>query len=275
MYITNIDFKDFNPNMLFCVKGIRQTKECSHKHNHMEIAYIMSGKAIFNINNRSYEVEEGDIILINPEYEHYGMPVSVEKPSLEFFVGFSNFKFNNMEENTLFLNEYPIIKTTASSRKKFIDLIEDIMKENSSNQTGKDFMLKSYLTQFILLSIREKKQENTTFSETKKSTISKEIQSYFHEHFAEKISLEQIAKNLYLSPFYISKVFKEEIGETPINYLIKIRLENAKDLLLNQQNLSIKEISSIVGYEDAYHFSKSFKKYYGLSPAEYKKLHIS
>ncbi len=275
MHITDIDFKDFNPNMLFCVKGIRQTKECSHKHNHMEVAYIMSGKAIFNINGISYDVEEGDIVLINPEQAHYGMPVSVEKPSLEFFVGFSNFKFNNMIENTLFLNEYPIIKTTPSSRKKFLDLIDDIMEENSSNQTGKDFMLQSYLTQFILLSIREKQQENTTFSETKKSTISKEIQSYFHEHFAEKISLEQIAKNLYLSPFYISKVFKEEIGETPINYLIKIRLENAKDLLLNKKDLSIKEISSIVGYEDAYHFSKSFKKYYGLSPAEYKKLHIS
>lgn len=275
MYITNIDFSDFNPNMLFCVKGIRQSKECSHKHNHMEVAYIMSGKSIFNINGISYDVEEGDIVLINPEQYHYGVPMSIEKPSLEFFVGFSNFKIKNMIENTLFLNEYPIIKTTPSSRKKFLDLINDIMEENKLNQTGKDFMLQSYLTQFILLSIREKQQENTTVSENKKSTISKEIQTYFHEHFSEKISLEQIAKNLYLSPFYISKVFKEEIGETPINYLIKIRLENAKDLLLKKQDLSIKEISSIVGYDDAYHFSKSFKKYYGLSPAEYKKIHIS
>lgn len=274
MHITNIDFKDFNPNMLFCVKGIRQTKECSHKHNHMEIAYILSGKAIFNINNNSYEVEEGDIILINPEQEHYGMPVSIKKPSLEFFVGFSNFKFNNMIKNTLFLNEYPIIKTNTSSRKKFLNLIDAIMEENSLNQTGKDYMLQSYLKQFILLSIREKQQENIPISEPKKSTISKEIQTYFHEHFSEKISLEQIAKNLYLSPFYISKVFKEEMGETPINYLIKIRLETAKNLLINNQNLSIKEISSIVGYEDAYHFSKSFKKYYGVSPAEYKKIHI-
>ncbi len=275
MNITNIDFSDFNPNMLFCVKGIRHSKECTHKHNHMEIAYIMSGKSIFNINNVSYDVEEGDIILINPEEDHYGMPISIEKPSIEFFVGFSNFKFKNMIENTLFLNEFPIIKTTPSSRKKFLDLINSIIEENTLNQTGKDFMLQSYLTQFVILAIRERQQENTIFSENKKSTISKEIQTYFHEHFSEKISLEQIAKNLYLSPFYISKVFKEEIGETPINYLIKIRLENAKDLLLNRKNLSIKEISSIVGYEDAYHFSKSFKKYYGLSPAEYKKLHIS
>lgn len=275
MHITNIDFDNFNPNMLFCVKGMRQDKENSHSHNHMEIAYIISGKAIFNINNISYDVEEGDVVLINPEQAHYGMPVSTEKPSLEFFMGFSNFKFNNMIENTLFLNEYPIIKTNALSRKKFLNLIDFITEENSLQQTGKDFMLKSYLTQFILLAIREKQQENNITSESKKSNISKEMLTYFHEHFAEKISLEQIAKNLYLSPFYISKIFKEEIGETPINYLIKVRLENAKDLLLKNHDLSIKEISSIVGYEDAYHFSKSFKKYYGLAPAEYKKLHIS
>ena len=274
MNISDIDFSTFNPNMLYCVKGIRENKETNHNHNHMEIAYIISGKALFNIDGVCYNVEEGDIVLINPNKMHYGVPTYVEKPSLEFFVGFSNFKFNNMEENTLFKDDYPIIKSTISTRKKLFTLIEDIMEENKLSQTGKDFMLKSYLIQFILLSIREKQKENAMPLENTKSTITKEIQTYFHENFAEKISLEQIAKNLYLSPFYISKVFKEEIGETPINYLIKIRLENAKDLLLNNQNLSIKEISSIVGYDDAYHFSKSFKKYYGLSPVEYKKSHI-
>lgn len=263
----------FNPQMLFCVKGVRQSKDKNHSHNHMEIAYIISGKAIFNINGVSYEVKEGDIVLINPYEQHYGIPTSTKNPSLEFFVGFSNFKFNDMPPETLFLNEHPIITTKTSSRKQFLQLINDIMEENKQNQIGKDFMLQSYITQFILLAIREKQQQNIQ-AENKKTVITKEIISYLHEHFAEKISLEQVAKNLYLSPFYISKVFKEEIGETPINYLIKIRLENAKDLLLNKKDLSIKEISSIVGYDDAYHFSKSFKKYYGLSPAEYKKTHI-
>lgn len=261
----------FTPQMLFCVKGVRQSKDINHSHNHMEIAYIISGKAIFNINSISYEVKEGDIVLINPYEQHYGIPTSTQNPSLEFFVGFSNFKFNNMPPETLFLNEYPIITTKPSSRKQILQLINDIMEENKQNQTGKDFMLQAYITQFILLAIREKQQENEVQAENKKSAITKEIISYLHEHFAEKISLEQVAKNVYLSPFYISKVFKEEIGETPINYLIKIRLENAKHLLLNQKDLSIKEISSIVGYEDAYHFSKSFKKYYGIPPAEYKK----
>jgi Transcriptional regulator containing an amidase domain and an AraC-type DNA-binding HTH domain len=83
--------------------------------------------------------------------------------------------------------------------------------------------------------------------------------------------LEQIAHNIYLSPVYISKIFKEETGESPINYLIKIRLEKAKDILQSKDSGSIKNIANQVGYEDVYHFSKLFKKYYGVSPLYYRK----
>ena len=59
----------------------------------------------------------------------------------------------------------------------------------------------------------------------------------------------------------------------PINYLIKIRLEKAKTILERGEGGSIKNIANEVGYEDVYHFSKLFKKYYGVSPLNYKKGH--
>ena len=54
------------------------------------------------------------------------------------------------------------------------------------------------------------------------------IKKYMEEHYREKISLDQIATNMYLSPFYISKLFKSETGDTPINYLINLRMTKAK-----------------------------------------------
>lgn len=90
-----------------------------------------------------------------------------------------------------------------------------------------------------------------------------QIVDYFNDHYNEKISLDQISKNMYLSPFYISKIFKEETGETPINYLIKIRLEKARDLLDTDRGLNIREVATQVGYEDVYHFSKLFKNTMG------------
>ena len=76
---------------------------------------------------------------------------------------------------------------------------------------------------------------------------------------------------MYLSPFYISKIFKSEIGDTPIRHLINIRLEKAKELLESGSGSSIQAVAAMVGYDDAYHFSKLFKKRYGISPSQAKK----
>ena len=114
-------------------------------------------------------------------------------------------------------------------------------------------------------------QKGCNFESYNKSYAVNRIINYLNENYDQKISLEQIAHNMFLSPVYISKIFKEETGESPINYLIKIRLEKAKDILLNSVGGSIKSIANQVGYDDVYHFSKLFKKYYGISPLYYKK----
>ena len=65
----------------------------------------------------------------------------------------------------------------------------------------------------------------------------------------------------------LSKIFKDITGVSPINYLIQIRLTKARQLLEKEEVLTVKEVAKAVGYEDAYHFSKSFKKHFGLSPS--------
>ncbi|NLK27172.1 MAG: helix-turn-helix transcriptional regulator [Clostridiales bacterium] len=108
------------------------------------------------------------------------------------------------------------------------------------------------------------------YKTTNKSHIVDRIKNYLNENYEQKISLEQIAHNMYLSPVYISKLFKEETGESPINYLIRIRLERASKILLQGNSGSIKSIAYQVGYHDVYHFSKLFKKYYGMSPLHFR-----
>ena len=93
------------------------------------------------------------------------------------------------------------------------------------------------------------------------------ITDYFEDHYAEKISLDRIAGIMYLSTLYVSRIFKAETGYTPIHYLIDIRLTKAYNLLTQNLEMSIQEIAAQVGYEDAYHFSKLFKKKYGVAPS--------
>ena len=98
--------------------------------------------------------------------------------------------------------------------------------------------------------------------------LEKAWQIVLETHHDEEITLEQLAEMLYVTPTYLSKTFKAATGVGPINYLIQIRLNHAKELLKND-SLSVKEVAKTVGYEDAYHFSKLFKKYYGKSPSQF------
>lgn len=137
-------------------------------------------------------------------------------------------------------------------------------------------MLKSYLVQLLLLVIREQcepmeRPKGYAFESAGKKYVAEQVINYIEDHYSEKISLDQIAENMYLSPFYISRIFKGETGNTPIRHLINIRLEKAKRLLENGYQGSIQEVAALVGYDDAYHFSKLFKKKYGISPSQVRK----
>lgn len=125
-----------------------------------------------------------------------------------------------------------------------------------------------------MLFLREQEQpqgakplDKCAFESANRKYLVEKILDYFEEHYAQKISLDQIAGNMYLSPFYISKIFKAETGETPIHFLIEIRMEKAREMLLGEPGLSIQEAAARVGYEDAYHFSKLFKKKFGVAPS--------
>lgn len=102
-----------------------------------------------------------------------------------------------------------------------------------------------------------------------KNPIISKAQNFIQEHLAEDLGLEQIASILGVSPFYLSKLFKEETGETLINHITTLRLEKAKQLLGND-SMIIKEITAATGYNDQNYFSKLFKQKYGLSPSEYR-----
>ena len=137
-------------------------------------------------------------------------------------------------------------------------------------------MLKAYLIQMILLVLREEcksgeQADGESLEVVNKKNIVEQMIDYFEDHYSEKISLDQIAENMYLSPFYISKIFKSETGDTPIRHLINIRLEKARERLAGGYAGSIQEVAASVGYDDAYHFSKLFKKRYGISPSQARK----
>lgn len=89
------------------------------------------------------------------------------------------------------------------------------------------------------------------------------------ENYSQEISLEEISRRVEVSPFYFSKLFKEETGENFIDFITMTRMHKAKEMLCDQSQ-SIKEISAATGYSDPNYFSKLFKKIVGQTPTEFR-----
>lgn len=112
--------------------------------------------------------------------------------------------------------------------------------------------------------------QNILSKRTEKSnSIIEMAKDYIKDNYSKDISLDDVSRIVNISPYYFSKLFKEDTGENFIEYLTGIRIEKAKELL-NTAEYSMKEICTMVGYSDPNYFSRSFKKNVGVTPTEYK-----
>lgn len=276
-----LTYNDLNPRFLFsCLLERKEEEQNYHCHDFIEIVIILKGKGHFIINDEKVLVSEGNVLILNPGTYHRSIPDSPHTLT-ECYLAFTDVDFVNAPRNffPFFHGQKMLGKLPERVKKEIYQLCCSIDRESQSRNPGRYFMLKAYLIQVICLLLRFDRQEEIAdqhclagyeFKSPNKKYVVQQIMKYMENHYKEKISLDQIAENMYLSPFYISKLFKSETGDTPINYLISLRMEKAKELLDQNSTLSIQEAAATVGYEDAYHFSKLFKKYYGLSPLYYK-----
>jgi len=103
----------------------------------------------------------------------------------------------------------------------------------------------------------------------KLGSLIREACDYIDRNFSEEVTLDLLCGQVHLSPYYFSKLFKEQTGENFIDYLTRTRLTYAANILRSTDR-SIKEISAEAGYQDANYFSRIFKRWYGCTPSEYR-----
>lgn len=111
--------------------------------------------------------------------------------------------------------------------------------------------------------------EEPANADSEKIALFKAVEQYIIDNIKEEIDLEKTAAKFNLSSYYFSRTFKEVLGYNYSDYVNIVRINKAKEFLLNKSK-SIKEVCFLVGYSDPNYFSKVFKKYEGISPTEFK-----
>ncbi|WP_194841387.1 response regulator transcription factor [Salinibacillus xinjiangensis] len=139
--------------------------------------------------------------------------------------------------------------------------------EKALKQAIKNWQETESFSQFQkIVEIDEKEQ-------TKESSSILEIKNYLDGHFHERITLDILAKKFYLSPQYISNRFKAQYGISIVEYVTKLKIEKAKQLLMKTSK-SILDIAYELGFSNENYFSKVFKKYVQLSPKNYREKYV-
>lgn len=269
-----IDTFNFNPRVFYILKRDYKygNDVATHSHDFISMFYIFSGSCTYNIGGSLYLVKKGDLIICNPGVVH-GKTIGYDEEVTEFQLGLSNISINGLAENCLISADTSPVASLKKYEQEFLKCCSDILAEQEKREPGWELMLKTLVMKLIVIYLKDSRTchdhlKNTPldFDSFDKASVANTLMSFITDNYMENISLETISKTMYMSPVYISKVFKEETGESPINYLIKVRLSKARELLEGGYH-SVNAAARLVGYGDTYHFSKLYKKYFGIPPS--------
>ena len=277
-----INIDSYNPQILFVIDGYCAPEipvPETHYHCHedfIELSFIISGSVDYLIERKNYTLKKGQVLISNPGLYHKEL-FNENTNCRELHIGITNVNiFNSSKKNYIDIGDKNVL-TLTNYKDEILKVCTEILEEQRNYNQTSPFMLKSLVMKLLVLLHREINEElpnlnpqEFSFKSREKKSLVETITKYLNDNYTEDISLYTLSKNMYLSPVYISKIFKDIMGDSPINYLIRIRLSKAKELLENSK-LSIKEISEAIGYNDPYYFSKLYKKYYGISPSKHRK----
>lgn len=231
-----------------------------HRHAFYEFDYIVKGDAEVSQNGVIHKISAGQLVYSSPVDLHSYKSISGEP------ISFATLHFTdlNLSEN-LSLARHPssVIKCDEELKNTFFLL----KKEFDSAVDGYSYqLLRNLLERIVILFLRSTKNVQTP-------PIPEEISyaiSYLSNHFCSPISLSKISALCGYSESYFCRKFKQYLGMTFKEYLVKIRLSYAKSLLQSQK-ISITELCYECGFSSTRNFSRSFLKEFGCSPSEFAK----
>ena len=244
------------------------------KHDFYELVYIDKGPVTMNLDGKPYQMGEGDMLLYMPNVFHEGIPENAGKT-----MGIISFVSDSPQLKRL---EGVIKHLTADERKLFFDVLRDgmplfdVVKDGLKLKDGvSEFQLQIIKNKLELLLLSLLNSQNNDeksqkiFSGDSNLPLAEKIYAFLQNNISAQLNLNVLSQTFAVSVTNLKTSFRERYGCGIIDKFIELKIARAKGLLKDGE-LSVAEISELLGFSTPHYFAKQFKKRTGFTPTEYK-----
>ncbi len=256
----------------------KQLEMKKHFHNSHQIIYILEGNVEFKINERKYHVAQNSIVFIN-NFESHELKVKGSTYKRYFILIKPDYLQHIVNEPLLlsiFKHRPPsfnhVIRLDDTQKNEVSGLFLKIFDEYKKSSLFFKTVIELHIKFLLVFLYRNYKKNFPAIAQNSSTNIILNIQKYIEEHYNEDITLKKLSKLFYTDMYYLSHLFKKLTGFTFKEYLILQRLSKSRDLLLyTSQSITLVGLNS--GFNCVNHFIRTFKKFQGLTPLQYRKKH--
>lgn len=230
------------------------------------IHMVVSGRGTYRWKDRIYPVEANQAFLIFPQ-EKTVYKADEREPWSYMWIGFHGLLAEEFVEEMGFSRENPVIP--VRQMEALTECIKRMLKASQLTHVN-ELRRTSELLQMVAIFMEDNEQMLSGKKQDYPSTVYvHSAMDYMRYHMQEKIRMEDLADYIGISRSHLTGSFKKELGMSPLEYLINLRMEYAASLLRNTAK-PVNLVSAYCGYEDSLSFSKAFKLKYGMSPTAYR-----
>ncbi len=267
---------------IIILKNLRYTQVPNHYHTFFEMMFMLKGTCTNIIDHHENIMSEGDLCIIPPKVPH-SIQVTTDSILINILIRTSAFTktFISLLRHTNILSDFFNEILYSNNYKKYLlfhlgkdlllrNLILEMYEEQQEKKSYYASILNGLLITFFgkLLQRHERSVEYPS-SYVEKYDIVPRIAEYMEEN-CKTVTLLSCAEQFHFNAQYLSALLKKHTGRSFCELMKEIRMKEAAKLL-KQSNLTVNEISALLGYEDSTYFMKVFKKYYRITPSDYRK----
>lgn len=252
----------------------------ANRHDHFEMVYIKKGSAVFQIEGIDVNMPPHSIIIIKPGKWH---KLAVKSEVCELIVlsfAFNSLK-NDSDNHVSFTDFIEYIEDDASGdylflslnkKNDIVNILNRISREQIKPQVWGDFLSCLLIIELFVLLSRALKQDLEQSSKNRNLKLHELLniaKEYIDNNYDKDLTLSQVAKYIYLSDSYFAHSFKDKFGISPKSYILKVRIEAAREYLKNTDT-KVADVARMVGFSSQQRFNDIFKKHEGITPLNYR-----